>query len=495
MEREMRKTIIGRIVLSIVGLGIAAGAMAQGASASESLEAKIRRIENSLIPTLHIKGTPVVPASLADRMSLFKVPAVSVAVAKDGKIEWAKAYGLRDVEAKSPAGPETLFQAASISKAVTAAAALHFVERNILDLDEDVNVKLLSWQVPENGFTAKQKVTLRRILSHSAGLTVHGFPGYPAGQALPTLKQVLDGEKPANTDPIRVDALPGFRWRYSGGGYTVLQQLLIDVLGRPFPDILKETVLDPAGMTESAFAQPLPEGLLARAAVGYSSEGKPVEGRRYVYPELAAAGLWTTPTDLLKFALEISAAREGKSEKILSRPMTQVMLRTEKAPSSLGFFPEGEGADFRFGHSGGNAGFECDLIYFPERGIGMAVMTNSDNGGALMNQIERAIAAEYGLPDFRPVVEKAIIPVDAAVLAGYAGEYEIVDAGQKIPVTIAVKGDHLAATAMGETTEVYPESETKFFAMDLSLTLVFLKNAEARISGIMVNNAYTAARK
>lgn len=489
----MRKKIFIFGILALIA--VASAGPIHGAAAPDSIEAEIQRILGNLVPSLHIKGTPVAASTLADRMAQLKIPAVSLAVIKDGKVAWSRAYGLRDIEANLPAAPETLFQAASISKPVAAAAALHFVEQRALDLDEDVNVKLKSWKVPENDFTAKQKVTLRRILSHSAGLTVHGFPGYPAGQALPTLKQVLDGEKPANTDPIRVDMLPGFRWRYSGGGYTVLQQLLIDALNRPFPELLKETVLDPAGMTESVFSQPLPDGLLARAAVGYTSEGKPVEGRRHVYPELAAAGLWTTPADLCRFALEIASARDGKSEKILSQRTAQTMLTIEKAPSGLGFIIEGEGADFRFGHSGGNAGFECDLVYFPERGIGTAVMTNSDNGSPLMNQIERAIAAEYGLPDFRPVVEKEIVRIEAAALAGYAGEYEADAGGEKIPVTVAVKGDRLAVTAMGETTEVYPESKTKFFAMDLALDLVFLKDAGGGISGFTVNGMYTATRK
>ncbi len=469
-------------------------AQGQNAPAAESPDAKIERILGNLTSSLRLKGRPVETSTLAARMAALKIPAVSIAVVRDGRIEWARAYGLRDVEEKSPATPETLFQAASISKPVAAAAALHFAERGVLDLDKDVNERLSSWKVPENSFTAKQKVTLRRILSHSAGLTVHGFAGYPAGEPLPALRQILDGESPANSEPIRVNLLPGFRWRYSGGGYTVLQQMLVDVLDKPFPDIVKEIVLDPAEMTESACAQPLPDGLLSRAAAGYTSDGTPVEGRRHVYPELAAAGLWTTPSDLCKFALEIAAARDGRSDKILSQKTARAMLTVEKAPSGLGFLLDGEGADFRFSHSGGNAGFLCDLVFFPERGAGMAVMTNSDNGSALIAEIERAIAAEYGLPAFRPVVEKEIVPMDAAALERFAGNYEIDFEGQKMPVTVVVKGDHLAATAMGSLREVYPESEVSFFAMDLRLSLLFLKDAGGRITGFIVDGTYPAKR-
>ena len=474
--------------------GLPSAARGQNAPAAEASDAKIDRILSNLTPSLHLKGRPAVMSTLAARMAALKIPAVSIAVTRDSRIEWTRAYGFRDVEEKLPATPETLFQAASISKPVAAAAALHFVDRGVLGLDEDVNAKLSSWKVPENSFTAKQKVTLRRILSHSAGLTVHGFAGYPAGEPLPALRQILDGEPPANSAPIRVNLLPGFRWRYSGGGFTVLQQLLVDVIGRPFPDIMKEIVLDPAGMTESAYAQPLPDRLLSRAAAGYTSDGTPVGGRRHVYPELAAAGLWTTPADLCKFALEIAAARDGRSDKVLSQKTAQAMLTIEKAPSGLGFMLDGMGADVRFSHSGGNAGFLCDLVFFPERGAGMAVMTNSENGSALIAEIERAIAAEYGLPAFRPVIEKEIVPMDAAALERFVGNYEIDFEGQKTPVTIAVKDDHLAATAADSLREIYPESEMSFFAMDLSLSLLFLKDAGGRITGFIVDGTYPAKR-
>jgi len=397
-------------------------------------------------------------------------PALSVAVIKDFKVEWAGAYGFRDAEQKSPATVETLFQAASISKPVAAAAALHFVEKGRLDLDEDVNAKLASWKVPENEFTAKKKVTLREILSHSAGLTVHGFLGYPTGQPVPTLLQVLDGGKPANSAPIRVD-----------------------VLEKPFPDIMKETVLTPAGMTQSAYEQPLPEARLARSTVGYKSTGTPVEGRRHVYPELAAAGLWTTPTDLCRFAIEIMNAARGRSDRIISQNMAKAMLAVEKAPSGLGFILQGEGADFRFGHSGGNEGFICDLVAFPARGTGVAVMTNADGGGALCTELLRSIAAEYGLPGYSSA-EKAIIPLGPEILDRYAGKYEVDFSGQKMPAVVSRKGDHLVVNAMGSDAELYPESETSFFAMDLSIALVFLKDAQDTITGFVANGVHRAKK-
>ena len=479
--------------LIVVQFSIAFFAQASDSPTNAALEEKIKRVENGLLQTVRITGQPYDKMALADRLVALKVPAISVAVANGNRVEWAKAYGLRDIEAKSPATIETLFQAASISKPVSAAAALHFVEKGLLDLDEDVNAKLVSWKIPENEFTAKTKVTLRHILSHSAGLTVHGFLGYPTGQPVPTLRQVLDGEKPANSVPIRVDILPGSLWRYSGGGFTVMQQMLIDVLGKPFPDILKEAVLAPAGMTQSVFAQPLSEARLPQGAVGYRSAGKPVEGGRYVYPELAAAGLWTTPTDLCRFAMEIMNAYNGKPGKILSPEMARKMLTVQKAPSGLGFMIQGEGADFCFRHGGANTGFICDLFAFPAKGIAVAVMTNSDSGGALLSELERSIAAEYGLFSSK-IVEKTIVRLEAKTLDRYAGNYEIEFSGQPISAIVSREAGHILLNAMGFDIELYPESETNFFSMDLSWSADFVLDEKGKVTGFILDEEMKAKK-
>ena len=218
-----------------------------GKKTAPSTEERVRRVEAGLLPAAYIKGTSPA-AALAERMKFFKIPGVSVAVVNDGRVEWARGFGVRDAAGAEPVVPETLFQAGSISKPVAALAALRLVQEGKLALDEDVNAKLVSWKVPENEFTKEQKVTLRRLLTHNAGLTVHGFPGYTADATVPTVVQILNGEKPANTAAIRVDTVPGKIWRYSGGGYTVMQQLVADVAKRPFAEVAKRLVLDPAGM-------------------------------------------------------------------------------------------------------------------------------------------------------------------------------------------------------------------------------------------------------
>jgi CubicO group peptidase (beta-lactamase class C family) len=332
-----------------------------------------------------------VEKGLAERMAHFKVAGVSIAVFDNYEIEWAKGYGVLDTQTHKPVDAKTVFQAASISKPVAASAALHLVEAGKLSLDTDVNRTLKSWRVPENEFTRTQKVTLRRILSHSAGLTVHGFPGYAAGAHLPTLIEILDGKPPANTPAIRVDTVPGSIGRYSGGGYTILQLLLTEVTGEPLPKLLREVVLGPLAMSRSAYAQPLPSTWAENAASGYYADGRPVPGKYHTYPELAAAGLWTTPSDLARFGIEIQKSREGRSNRVLSEAMTRQMLTPQKDSAGLGLFLMGTA----FGHNGANEGFQCLLQCSLEGGKGVAIMTNSDNGGALAQEILHRVEAEY----------------------------------------------------------------------------------------------------
>jgi CubicO group peptidase (beta-lactamase class C family) len=356
---------------------------------------RIRKIESGFAPLpLGKDGTPL-PLDLLKLMQLYNVPGLSVAVIDGYQIAWAKAYGVTESGAATPVTTRTLFQAGSISKPVAAAGALALVERGVLSLDEDVNMKLVTWKVPENEFTKDQKVTLRRLMTHSAGLTVHGFPGYAAGAPIPTLVQIFNGEKPANTAPIRVDFVPGTKTRYSGGGITIEQQLMIDVTGKLFPQFMRETVLDKIGMSDSTYEQPLTPARAALAASGTYAFGNVVPGKRHVYPEMAAAGLWTTPTDLAKFAIEIALSKQGKSNRVLSATMTREMLKPQIENVGLGFFlGEGKNAD-QFGHDGADEGFQAILTMFADPGQGVAIMANSDNGIAVGEELVASIAKEY----------------------------------------------------------------------------------------------------
>jgi CubicO group peptidase (beta-lactamase class C family) len=448
-----------------------------------SVEERITRIEHGLLPPVAVKREPTPAMNLADRMAFYKVPGVSIAVIDQGRIDWTRGYGFADVADKRAVTPDTRFQAASISKSVAAAAALHFVEEGKIDLDRNVNDYLKSWKVPDNDFTREQKVTLRRILSHSAGFTVHGFPGYEAGTPVLTLIQVLNGEKPANTEPIRVDTIPGTKWRYSGGGYTVMQQMLIDVLGEPFPEIMQQTVLSKFDMKESAYSQPLREDWRPFAATAYRSEGTPVEGKYHTYPELAAAGLWTTPGDLARFALGIDDAFAGKSHSVISQAMAQQMLTRQIEEDGLGVFVEGEGQTLQFGHGGANEGFQCNLVAYARAGQGAAVMTNSDSGSRLINEILRAISHEYGWPNYRPD-ERTIVKVDPALFRDYVGRFQL---APDFILTITQDGDHLFAQATGQPkAEIFAESDSEFFAKVSDAQITFVRDSQGRVTELIL---------
>jgi CubicO group peptidase (beta-lactamase class C family)/putative intracellular protease/amidase len=422
----MRRTTLGLVLLLPLSAAFFAGAVRttgrpspggeQGRAAPADPAERIRRTEDGLSPVRYSETDPPLRLTLREVMALYDVPGLSVAVIDDFRIAWARGYGVTEAGGAVPVTPRTLFQAGSVSKPVAAVGALALVEQGKLRLDEDVNARLRTWRVPENAFTRDEKVTPRRLLSHTAGLTVHAFPGYARGEPAPTVPQVLNGEKPANTAPVVADCPPGSRWRYSGGGSVVLQQLMCDVTGKPFPALLRELVFDRLGMQDSTYEQPLPAGLEGRAASGTYRTGKAVPGKWHVYPEMAAGGLWTTPSDLATLAAEIALARKGKSGRVLSPAMSREMLRRQvpevtefclggaRHPDTmgLGFFLGDPTRPGLFGHIGDDAGFQAMLMMDADSGRGVAVMANSDNGILVGDWLVENIAHEYGWEGYRP---------------------------------------------------------------------------------------------
>jgi CubicO group peptidase (beta-lactamase class C family) len=367
------------------------------------LAERIQRVETELPPVPLGHDQPPLQLDLHALMELYKVSGLSVAVIDDFKVVWAKGYGFADPSGKTPVTTRTLFQAASISKPVTAMAALHLVEHGKLTLDEDVNRKLVNWKVPESEFTKDQKVTLRRLLSHSAGANIEGgFKGYDVDDPIPTLTQVLNGTKPASSEAVRIDFVPGTKWRYSGGGYTIVQQLMIDVTGKAFPQLMHELVLDKIKMADSTFEEPLPSTRAAMAATGIFANGEIIHGKARVFPEMAAAGLWTTPSDLAKFAIEIALSTHGKSNRILSQAMARQMLTPQididaaiPWTEGLGFFIDKKNSSL-FAHNGWAWAFQGIVVMLANNGKGVAIMTNSNNGFALSDRLISSVAQEYG---------------------------------------------------------------------------------------------------
>lgn len=447
----MRKSLWWAILL----LGAGTPAMAQP---DAGVEAQIQDITNNVAPAVMVKGAPASHVTLASRMEALHVPGVSVAVIHDGKILWARGFGVTKLGG-APVTENTVFQAGSISKPVTAMAVMHLVQAGRLNLDADINTYLKSWKVPENEFTAQKKVTLRRLLSHTAGVTVHGFPGYASGAPVPTLVQVLNGEKPANTPAIRVDTTPGTLWRYSGGGYVITQQMLLDVTGQSFPAFMRATVLAPLGMTHSTYEQPLPAARQPDAATPYDQNGVAVVGGAHTYPEMAPAGLWTTPSDLARYAIGVQKALAGQS-RILSKPTAAEMLK-DVGMGDYGLGPHlGGNPDHRyFDHGGADEGFISYIAAY-DQGDGAVIMTNSLNGGRLGNELMATIAREYHWPDFAPK-ENEVAQVSPQLLDAYAGAYR---QGRFTVVTLSRNGDHLTVKQGAQDLgDLYPASDREWF--------------------------------
>ena len=454
--------------------------------------ALIDKIENSLLPTVIIEGDSLETYNIYERMEYYKVPGVSIAFINEGEIKWAKGYGYLTTDSIISVNENTLFQAASISKPVAAIAALYLVEQGKLSLDDDVNQYLKDWYVEENEYTRDEKVTLRRILSHSAGLTVHGFGGYSATDTVPGIIQVLNGEKPANSDRIYPDTIPGTIYRYSGGGYTVMQKMLTDITGMAFPDLMEEYVLSQIGMTNSTYQQPLPAELEDNAAAGYGPDGKMVEGRWHTYPEMAAVGLWTTPTDLLKYALEVQNSLKGKSNSIISAEMTEEMLTPQIDSHGLGLGVTGEGDSLSFGHGGANEGYRCQLMAFSKLGQGVAVMTNGDNGGQLISEIMRSFSHVYDWTIYNPI-KKRIIDADEINLTEFEGKYVLKWQDEDLVVEISAVNDHLEGKQLwvGLSFNMYPESELLFFNKDDGASFEFIRDESGEITEIVIQGEFS----
>jgi CubicO group peptidase (beta-lactamase class C family) len=389
----------------------------------------------------------------------------------------AGSFGVKTAGTGEAVTPNTLFQAGSISKPVFALAVMQLVEAGRLDLDADVNEYLTSWRVPDNdGWTPH--ITLRQLLSHTAGTSVHGFPGYPATGPWPTLTEVLNGTPPANTLPVVVEALPGVQFRYSGGGTTIAQQLVMDVLGQPFPRLMRELVLDPAGMHDSTFEQPLPPAMAARAATGHPWSSVPVPGGWHVYPEMAAAGLWTTPGDLVRLGSAVMRALRGRDSALgLKRGTVAAMLRPQLPDqkigadfAGLGWFCNGEGDAFRFGHGGEDHGFIAHMRMFPNRESGAVVMINSIQGWPLPAEILAALGQEYGWPRIFDLPETIATPTDRK----YAGSYRRED-GLIIHVDQSASG---LALRFGKQDPVrlVASSDVAFFSSAINLRVSFERN-------------------
>ncbi len=476
------------VVLPIVFL---AGSINNYALAQSAVQQRTKQVENNLTEFLQTNDSG--PKNLQQRMKHYKVNGLSIAVIKNYKIDWAKAYGIADTVSKTPVTNKTLFQVASISKSLNAVGVMKLFKSRHLDLLADINTYLTSWKFPYDSLSKGKKINTAHLLSHTAGLNVSGFGGYERGTSLPSVTQILNGEQPANTAAVRSVFEPGLRQQYSGGGVTITQLMLTDLSKDPYEKYMADQVLKPMGMLNSTFAQPplgLKPGVLA---AGYDVAGKEVKGKSHVYPEQAAAGLWTNPTDLAKYIIETQLAYEGRSAKVLDQPTTRLRLTPYmNADAALGVFIENHGGLKYFGHGGANEGFRSSYYGSLEGGNGLVIMLNSDNG-EIIQELINSIATVYDFKGLNKIKKIKLADVSETDLDSYLGDYQLTP---KLLLSITRQGKHIYAQATGQARlEAFPETKFKFFFKVIHATMEFVKDDQGKVTKMLFTQGPTIEAK
>ena len=454
---------------------------------SRSVDAKIKKVETGLTGRVHIQGRPFPNWTVQERMTHYHVPAVSLAVVNNGSLEWAKAYGWKEAGRPVPADKETLFQAASVSKVITALATLRLVQRKDLGLQDDVSERLHSWKLPNPSGDA---VTIDELLSHSAAINwPPGESALPAGGSLPTLLQRLKGEPPALNKPVQVDGTPGAAFRYSNGGYLILGELISDTTGKDFSESAEELVFKPLHMAHSTFKALTPDSAPKDIAVGHTADGAVEEGkwRAVGAPE---GGLWTTASDLAQAMIAIQRSFRGDRGSFLSASLAKQMLTKQNDRWGLGVQLQGSGDTLAFRHDGSTPGYKAVLLAYASRGQGAIILTNGDRGGELADELLYSIAAAYDWPDFR-VTEKRIIEINPEELKQFVGKYEMAPGAY---ATVTLENGKLYGQVRGrDQTELLPETTTKFFMIE-GPTVEFEKDSSGKVTALVFDGNFRAKR-
>lgn len=396
-------------------------AFSQATYSKETLK-KINEVESSLTTNLILNDET--PATITQRMAEYNVKGMSIAVINDYKIVWAKGYGWADEAAKIPVTTETLFEPGSISKTLNAVGILKLAQEKKVDLDTDINTYLTSWKFPYDSLSKGIKITLTHLLSHNAGLAVHGFPGHGIKDPQPTIYQVLNGEPPSFTPAVRSMYEPGLNYEYSGGGTSISQVILTDITGQSYDSWMYENILKPMGMVHSTYAQPPSKEMQRLCASAYRGDGTPVVDRFHVYPEQAAAGLWMTPSDLCNYIIDMQLAYKGQHSKVLNDEMVKLHLTPyNNGPTALGTFIQNHDGVLYFEHGAGNDGFCGQFFGSLEDGNGVVVFLNTEDP-KLLSEIINSVAKVYKWKNFyQEPRHKKTIDVSDDVISSYKGIY------------------------------------------------------------------------
>ncbi len=482
MERSLRQKLLGIVALAISFVA------ACSSSSTDDVQSRIDAVENNLIAAVINAGSVPAGMSLTDRMQHYLAPGVSIAVINNGAIEWAKGYGVIEAGVTQPVTPDTVFQACSVSKPVSVTGIMLLAQSGTIDISRNVNDYLKSWRLADNTFTTTEKATIQRLMSHTGGTNVSGFFGYPAGSAVPTLFEVLNGTPPATTDPIQVVYVPGSRSSYSGGGMEVLQQMAEDVTGISFRTYMNDNLLSKLEMNSSDFVQPMEGPLSARAAKGHDVDGAVMPGGWNTYPELIAAGLWTTPSDLARLLIEVQeAATRNQGAALSQQTALQILTMQPNSNFGLGFGLINGNGGLIFQHSGSNVGYKSFIGAYKDRGQGVAVMINGDNGYTLSMEIVRSVAKVYGWPDFKPE-EAKLIDVTPFVLQSYAGDYKQTDGATTFQVYVSDNGLMMKFVGViSERLDMYPtDTDTFLLRSQLPGTLTFSRDGSGNVTGFTI---------
>ena len=436
--------------------------------------ARVQSVERGLLRAIYLKGQRPEKLSLDTRLQFYKVPGACVAVMDKNRLEWARGYGVRDVHSRQPVTTDTVFQAGALSQPVAAAAALRLVDQGRLDLDGDIAPRLRGLNLAAAGLETAGQVTLRAILSHSDGLARARLAGCPKGQRFPALIDLI-----SHGESLTPVAEAGS----SDVGFAVLELFLESVTSTPFPSLMNAAVFGPLGMKSSTFEAPLPEALAINAASGHLRDGRPVDGQWLTYPAAAADGLWATSSDLVAFAADVLTTAMGNDGKVLSAGSARAMLTSQSAGRGLGFEVDGAGQDLRFHLDGRTAGFTSTLVVYPYKGQGAVILTNSDNGSLVAEEILRAVSAAYDWPDWKPQ-ERPLFRLDPSIYRQYIGRYQVTP---DYVLDVAYEDYYLVIRPTGQApTRFFVESQTFFFSIDPYVRIQFLSDDKGRVTGLVL---------
>ncbi len=444
----------------------------------------IETFQLELIPAIEFSNKQLESWNIEQRMLRYNIPGVSLVIIDDGKVVWSKGFGLSSFNGSQTVSENTLFQAASIAKLATAVAVLNLSEEKKIDLDENVNSYLKGWKLSDNKFHKNNPVTLRQLLSHTSGVNNGGFSGYTATEETPSLLQILNGLSPSKSAAIEVNQAPGELVKYSGGGYLIIQKLIEDISGKTFEDYVHTSVFVPLGMDSSNFEQPLLNIQKASVACGHGHNNDQINSCNHVYPELAAAGLWSTAKDLAKLVIHLSDSLNGLNSAVLEQDTVKIMLTPRIGNMGLGPGIHGVGENLHFDHAGWNKGYRSYVVMYPFLKKGVVVMANADGSKPLIDEIVRGVSRKFLWPDFKPK-SYTLNSLNASSLKDFSGDFKV----DKYGFTIKIEAQDeylLLSTPRGSWYSFYPISESKFMSLEDSSELEFIRDENSQIKTIQL---------